>query len=76
MRISKIDYQKVFNTGNFTSQRYTVEIVLEEGDSEMTAIRMAKESVEKFHYDKYEEQRGTTVRTINGELPVIQVNEL
>ncbi len=77
MTIKKIDYQKVFNTGNYTSARYGIEIELEEGDSEITAMRIAKETVEKFHNEKYVDQRGSGIKNIlENELPVIMVNEL
>jgi len=49
MHIEKVNYQKVFNLGSYTSERIGVELLLEKGDNAKFALEEAKKLVEEFH---------------------------
>jgi hypothetical protein len=49
MHIEKVNYQKTFNLGNYTSEKIGVELVLHQGESADKALDIAKELVEEYH---------------------------
>lgn len=51
MHIEKINYQKTFNLGNYTSEKIGVEIALHQGESATKALNIAKELVEEYHLE-------------------------
>jgi hypothetical protein len=51
MKITTINYQKLFPIGAYMNERMGVEIQVGEGESAEEALKMAKWMVEKFHID-------------------------
>ena len=51
MKIDRINYQKTFNLGNYTSERIGVEAEVEQGQDLMECYQILKDYVEKFHKD-------------------------
>lgn len=49
MTIEKINYQKTFNLGNYSSERIGVDINLTKGDDPIKALDEAKKLVEQYH---------------------------
>ena len=49
MHIEKVNYQKTYNLGNYTSEKIGVELVLHQGESADKALDIAKELVEEYH---------------------------
>jgi len=49
MHIEKVNYQKTFNLGNYTSEKIGIELVLHQGESADKALDIAKELVEEYH---------------------------
>ena len=51
MRVDRINYQKTFNLGNYTSERIGMEAELEGGESAQDQLLILKAAVEKLHKD-------------------------
>ena len=49
MHIEKVNYQKTFNLGNYTSEKIGVEVCLHNGESADKALDIAKGLVEEYH---------------------------
>ena len=49
MHIERVNYQKTYNLGNYTSEKIGVELVLHQGESADKALDIAKELVEEYH---------------------------
>lgn len=49
MHIQTINYQRTFNTGNYSSERIGVEIAINAGESAEKALDTAKKLVEEYH---------------------------
>ena len=45
MRVSKINYERLINTGDYSHEKYGVEIILDEGEKAQDAIDNAKKLV-------------------------------
>lgn len=51
MKITSVNYQKVFPLGQYINERIGVEIQVDPDESEVDALREAKRIVEQFHKD-------------------------
>lgn len=51
MKITTVNYQKVFPLGQYINERIGVEIQVDPDESEVEALREAKRIVEQFHKD-------------------------
>lgn len=51
MKITTVNYQKVFPLGQYINERIGVEIQVDPDESEVDALREAKRIVEQFHKD-------------------------
>lgn len=51
MKITTVNYQKVFPLGQYINERIGVEIQVDPDESEIEALREAKRIVEQFHKD-------------------------
>lgn len=51
MKITTVNYQKVFPLGQYINERIGVEIQVDPDESEVEALRQAKRIVEQFHKD-------------------------
>lgn len=49
MRVDRINYQKTFNLGNYTSERIGLEAELEAGDDGEAELKKLKKAVEDLH---------------------------
>ena len=49
MHIEKVNYQKTFNLGNYSSEKIGVELCLNAGEDAKEALNVAKELVEEYH---------------------------
>lgn len=49
MHIEKVNYQKTFNLGNYSSEKIGVELSLNPGEDAKLALNTAKELVEEYH---------------------------
>src|SRR5574341_1306594 len=49
MRVDRINYQKTFNLGNYTSERIGMEAELESGESAEEQLLILKKAVEDLH---------------------------
>ena len=49
MHIEKVNYQKTFNLGNYSSEKIGVELCLNAGEDAKEALNAAKELVEEYH---------------------------
>jgi len=51
MRITTVNYQKVFPTAPYENERFGVEIQVDEGDSPEAAKKLAIETVDRWHME-------------------------
>jgi hypothetical protein len=49
MKPERITYRKTFNLGNYSSEAIGVDMLLDDGDSPVTALNEAKLLVEQYH---------------------------
>jgi hypothetical protein len=54
MHIEKVNYQKTFNLGNYTSEKIGVEVFLHQGESADKALDVARGLVEEYHKQNLE----------------------
>ena len=47
MKVSKINYERLVNTGDYSHEKYGIEIVLDEGEKAQDAIDNAKKLVSR-----------------------------
>lgn len=68
MKVTSINYQKVFPLGQYINERIGVEIQVDENDNPDECLIAAKSMVERFHKEKnpylYQDQTPTTVFTV------------
>lgn len=69
MHIEKVNYQKTFNLGNYTSEKIGVELSLHQGESADKALDIAKQLVEEYHLENL--KNNTFIVDVETE-PIIQ----
>lgn len=54
MHIEKVNYQKTFNLGNYSSEKIGVELSIHQGESATKALDIARDLVEEYHKENVE----------------------
>jgi len=74
MKFTKVTYSRLFPLQQFSNERIEVEIQVEEGESEVAALELAKKTVMQFHEQSVKEEEEKQVVDISQKGSSIQVN--
>ena len=74
MKFTKVTYSKLFPLQQFSNERIEVEIQIDDHESEMAALELAKKTVLRFHEQSVKQDESKNVKDISDDLPKSQKN--